>query len=182
MELIDVYDENNNSLGYSLDRAEVHQRNVWHYHVSAWIMNNDGKILLQQRAFTKKKNPGKWSKTGGHVDAGENCKDAIKREVYEEIGLAVNDNEIKYIETYKSTNPKEHCFSVGYILFTNMKEDEFVLQKEEVNKVKYYSIEEIERIRKQNNKDYTFCNWEDEGFNKQIRLLKKYREIAKKHY
>ena len=180
MELIDVYDENNNYLGYSLERKEVHERNLWHNHVSAWIMNYDGKILLQQRALTKKKKPGKWSKTGGHVGAGETCDEAIIREVFEEIGLMVQDDEIKNIEIFKSINPNEHYFSYGYIFFTNMKEDEFKLQTEEVNAVKYYSIEEIEEIKKQDNKDYTFCDWDNEGFNKQIFLLKSCRDMIKK--
>ena len=57
MELIDVFDEDNKYLGYSLERNEVHHKNLWHHHVSAWIMNYEGMILLQQRAFTKKKNP-----------------------------------------------------------------------------------------------------------------------------
>ena len=177
MELIDVYDENGTSLNYSLDRKEVHDKNLWHHHVSAWIMNYDGKVLLQQRALDKKKNPGKWAKTGGHVDAGETCKEAIKREVYEEIGLEVNDDEIKNIEIFKSKNPNEHYFSYGYIFFTNLNEEDFKLQKEEVNAVRYYSIEELEGIRKQDNKNYTFCNWDEEGFNRQINLLKKYRNI-----
>ena len=35
MELIDIYDEENNYLGYFLDREEVHNKNLWHHHVSA---------------------------------------------------------------------------------------------------------------------------------------------------
>lgn len=132
MELLDIYDENNNYLGYSLDRKEAHDKNLWHYHVSAWIMNYDGEILLQQRSFSKKKNPGKWTKTGGHVSADETCTQAIKREIFEEIGLEVRD-------------------------------------------VKYLSIEQIEELRKQDNKEYTFCNWDLDGFNEQISILKKYR-------
>ena len=176
MELLDVFDENNKYLGYALDRLKVHEENLWHHHVSAWIMNYNGEVLLQQRALDKKKNPGKWAKTGGHVDAGETCEEAIKREVYEEVGLKLNDSEIKNIEIFKSTNPNENYFAYGYIFFTNNKEEDFILQKEEVNAVKYHSIEELEGIRKQDNKNYTFCNWDEEGFNRQINLLKKYRE------
>lgn len=175
MELIDVFDEDNKYLGYSLERNEVHDKNLWHHHVSAWIMNYEGMILLQQRALTKKKNPGKWAKTGGHVETGENCKEAIKREVYEEIGLEVNDEEIENIEVFKSLNPNEHYYTYGYIFLTNYKEDDFILQKEEVNAVKYYNIEQLEEIRKKDDKNYTFCNWDEEGFNRQINLLKKYR-------
>ncbi len=175
MELIDVYDENNNYLGYNLDRKEVHEKKLWHRHVSAWVMNYEGKVLLQQRALNKDKNPGKWAKTGGHVDSGETEKEAIKREVEEEIGLKVKEDEIKNIEIFK--NNDEHYFTYGYIFFTNKKEEEFIIQKEELNTVKYYSIDELEEIRKQDNKDYTFCNWDEESFNRQIKLLKENRNI-----
>lgn len=179
MELIDVYDENNNYLGYSLERSKIHKKNLWHRHVSAWIMNYNGDVLLQQRALIKKKNSGKWSKTGGHVESGETCEESIKREVYEEIGLEVNDEEIENIDIFKSINPNEHYYAYGYIFFTDYKEKDFVLQKEEVKRVKYYTIEEIEDIRKKDDKNYTFCDWNEEGFSKQISLLKEYREKIK---
>lgn len=130
MEMIDVFDENNNFLGYSVNRDEVHEKNLWHRHVSSWIMNYDGDILLQQRAFIKKKNLGKWAKTCGHVDAGETANNAVKREVYEEIGLKLKSDEIKEIGFFKSTKPNEHYFSYG--LLTNYKEEDFILQKEEL--------------------------------------------------
>ena len=180
MELIDVFDENENFLNYSVDRNEVHEKNLWHRHASAWIMNHDGLILLQQRAFDKKKNPGKWAKTGGHVDAGETCIDALKREVYEEIGIKINDEDIIPISVFKSDNPNEHFFSYGYIILTDLKENEFKLQKEEVNSVKYFSIEELENIKSEKNGNFTFNNWDDEDFFMQMNLLKEYRKSLKK--
>lgn len=140
-------------------------------------MNKEGKVLLQQRSLNKKKNPGKWAKTGGHVDAGETCEEAIKREVYEEIGLKVKDNEINNIEIFKSKNNKENYYSYGYIFITDLKEKDFKLQKEEVNAVKYFSIEELEEAKKQNNNDFTFCNWDEDGFKKQMDILKEYNKI-----
>ena len=55
MEIIDVFDSDNNSLGYSVTRDEIHERKLWHRHVSAWIMNDKGMILLQKRSLAKKK-------------------------------------------------------------------------------------------------------------------------------
>ena len=175
MELLDVFDEDNNYLGYSLDRSEVHNKNLWHHHVSAWIMNFGGKVLLQKRALIKKKNPGKWAKTGGHVDAGETPLEAIKREVYEEIGLLLNDDELEKVEIFKSVLDDDHYYSYGYILFTNLKEEEFKLQKEEVCMVKCFEIEELEKIKREKDSNYTFYKWDDESFNKQIKMLKEYR-------
>ena len=45
MELLDVFNENNEYLGYSVERSKIHEDNLWHHHVSAWIMNYDGKVL-----------------------------------------------------------------------------------------------------------------------------------------
>ena len=180
MELIDVYDENNNFLNYSADRDEIHKKKLWHRHVSAWVMNQEGKVLLQQRSFNKKKNPGKWAKTGGHVDAGETCDEAMKREVFEEIGIILdNDNFINF-EVIKRHSPKENYYIYNYIIFTDLKEKDFTLDEEEVAKVKYYTIEEIEKTRRQNNENYVYYKWTDEEFNSQIRFLKEFRESLTK--
>ena len=173
-ELIDVFDENNNSLNYSLSRTKIHEENLWHHHVSVWIMNEKGEILLQQRSFNKKKNPGMYSKTGGHVDAGEKPLDAAKREVFEEVGLKADN--IKELELFKSKNPNEHYYTYGYIVFTNLKENEFVIQREEVEQVKYYKIEEIEEQVNNNNQLFSFTKWDRDDFKGQMDMLKKIRE------
>ena len=172
MELIEVFDEFNNSLNYTVSRDEIHKNKLWHRHVSAWIMNYDGDILLQRGALTKKKNPGLWSKTGGHVDAEEDVIDAIKREVFEEIGLKIDNYE--YINLFKNDKENEKYFAYGYIVFTNLKENDFLLQKEEVDSVKYYTIEEL--IDNKNNRDFTFSKWDNESFNNEMNMLKEYRD------
>ena len=178
MEFLDVFDENNESLGYSLSRKEIHDKNLFHRHVSSWIMNYDGLILLQQRSFSKNKNPGMWAKTGGHVDAGESCDSAIKREVFEEIGLKVSDDQVSCYEVFKS-ELKENYYTYNYIFFTDFNENQFVLQSDEVEKVKYFSIEELEEFRRKNDSNFTFCRWSEEGFNKQMNYLRMYRDKIK---
>ena len=55
------------------------------------------------------------------------------------------------------------------------KENEFVLQKEEVERVKYFSIEELENFKKNNDQNFTFYKWKQEGFDSQMKVLKKER-------
>ena len=62
MELIDIVDENDNITGEIKDRDYVHNNNLYHRHVSCFILNNNGEVLLQRRSMTKKKNPGIWSR------------------------------------------------------------------------------------------------------------------------
>ena len=172
MELIEVFDKDNNSLNYCVSRDKVHDKMLWHRHVSAWIMNYNGEILLQRRSLTKKKNPGLWSKTGGHVESGEDVLTAIKREVFEEIGLKIENYE--FINLFKNDKENEKYYAYGYIVYTNLKENDFILQKEEVDSVKYYTIEEL--INNKNNKNFTFSKWDNESFNNEMNMLKEYRD------
>lgn len=173
MELLDVVDENNNLTGIILDRKEIHEKKLFHRHVSCWIINREGKILLQQRSLNKKKNPGKWAKTGGHVDSGESPIDAIKREVYEEINLSAQECEIIKGDIFKSRDKLEPYYAYNYIFITDKKEDEFILQKDEVEKVKYYTISDLEKLKKENNEDYTFYKWSQEDFDYEMKNLRK---------
>ena len=52
--------------------------------VSAIIMDDEGKILLQQRSDNKQ-----WATPGGAIDPKEEPADAIIREVFEETGLHI---------------------------------------------------------------------------------------------
>ena len=44
---------------------------------------------------------GKWEDTHGGVKAGEDSIDGIKRELKEELGINVDDNELRLIKTLK---------------------------------------------------------------------------------
>lgn len=178
MDLLEVFDENNKSLNYAIDRDEVHKERLWHRHASAWIMNEDGSILMQKRSLMKKKNPGLWSKTGGHVDYGEDPESAFKREVFEEIGLKIDNFEL--IDIIKFDTEKEKYYAYGYIVFTNKKEKDFILQTEEVDSVKYYKIEEL--IDNKNNSNFTFYKWDNDSFNTQMNILKYYRNKILNRY
>ena len=172
MELIDIVDENDNLTGEIKNRDYVHNNNLYHRHVSCFILNKDGEVLLQRRSINKKKNPGIWSKTGGHVDAGETVINALKREVKEEIGLEMDDNNIYFMNKFKSTNP--NYFSYGYIYITNKKTTDFKLQLDEVDKVEYFKIEDLENEKRNKNKQFTFYNWEDDDFYNQMNYLKEF--------
>ena len=48
------------------------------------------------------------------------------------------------------------------------------MQKEEVDDLKYISIEEMEELKKKNNSEYTFVKWEN--VEEIIEMLKKIRK------
>ena len=175
MELVDIVDENNELTGQVEERWTAYNNGLWRRTVSCWLINEKGELLLQKRTANKLRNPNKWSKTGGQVDCGEEVEDAIFREVKEELGIEIPKKQIKVIGVYKKDG-KNKRFAYNFIFIVNYKIDDYTLQKEEVADVKYVTIEEIEQLRKNNDLNYTFCNWSDEDFYREINLLKNKRK------
>lgn len=138
-------------------------------------MNGKGEVLLQKRTANKRRNPNKWAKTGGQVDSGENAEDAIFREVKEELGIEIPKEQIKIIEIRKSDD-KNKRFAYNFIFVVNYKTEEYILQNEEVAEVKYFTIEDMEVAKKNNDTNYTFCNWNEEDFYREMNLLKNKRK------
>lgn len=55
-------------------------------------LNPDGRFWVQQRAFDKPNDPGKWDTLmGGMVSAGDTVETALQRETWEEAGLKITD-------------------------------------------------------------------------------------------
>ena len=79
------------------------------------------------------------------------------------------------MDIYKS-NDKNRRFGYNFIFVVNYKIKDYILQKEEVAEVKYVTIEDMELIKKENDSNYTFCNWKDEDFYREIKLLKNKRK------
>lgn len=184
MELLDVLDENGNKIGVE-ERKIVHEKGLWHVHVGVWIMNQKGELLLQQRSGAKKVNPYKWTRTGGHVDSGETPIEGIQREVEEEIGVKISkdDFELMGIEKMEKINPDigiiNRNYVYSYFAFVNYKIEDYTMQEEEVCNLKYISIEEIEKAKKNKDENYTFPFWDTEKFENTIKFLKSKRESLK---
>lgn len=138
-------------------------------------MNAEGKVLLQKRVETKMKNRGMWDKTaGGHVNSEETVEQAIQREVNEELGITIPKNQINIVDIYK--NNQERYFGYNFIFVVDYKIEHFILQREEVSDIKFFDIEELEEIKLGKNKNYTFIHWNSGDFEKEMGMLKKYRE------
>lgn len=180
MELLDVLDENGNYTGRAEERQIVHSDGLWHIHVGVWIMNKKGELLFQKRSMEKKVNPGKWSRTGGHVDSGETPLEAIQRETYEEIGVKIPTDEFKllsirkeevYLTNYKVIN---RHFIYSYFALVDYKIEDYSMQEEEISDLKYMTIEEMEEAYKNMDDSYTFVRW-----NNIEELIEELKELRK---
>ena len=102
-EWIDVLDIEGNKTGKTCQKSVVHKKGLFHATVHIWFYTSKGKILLQQRAASKAIYPLLWDvSVAGHVNSGESLLTAAIREVKEEIGITIGENDLKKIGVMKS--------------------------------------------------------------------------------
>ena len=142
MELLDVYDNYGNVTGRTIvrgDKSAVLNENE-HIAVSViFIENDNGEFLIQK---TSQEKGGEFSSTGGHVDSGETPLEAIKREVKEEIGINIDNDQIEEYGFLLYDKPLRYIF----YLRKNINLNNVKVQKEEVEYVKYMTVQEINEL------------------------------------
>lgn len=148
MEVWDIYDEDGNYTGRTMERNSdiVRQKGIYHPCVDVWIINSDNKILIQRRSPQKKFRPNIWAMTGGSIQHGESPIEALKREVLEELQVELDVNKTKKIKRYKTDN----IWLDVYVAEQDIDLDKVVLQIEEVSEVKFATYDEIEKLFKNN--------------------------------
>lgn len=145
MELLEYFDEENTKAIGIAERDYIHKNNLWHREVAIWILNDKNEVLIQRRSKKKKVGPNKLSITAGHVNIKEKEIIGALREIKEEIGLDFNEKDLKNIGIYKNNQEGNHCFSYTYLVKTDKKTEDMIMQEDEVSELKYISIEEIEK-------------------------------------
>ena len=113
IELLDIYNKNKKKTGKIIERKVGIILNDEEYinSVQCWIINSHNKILLTRRKLNKK-GGGMWEPTTGLVQSGEESIQGIKRELQEEIGIFVSDDELNLI----STQLDKKCLNNIYFL------------------------------------------------------------------
>jgi isopentenyl-diphosphate delta-isomerase len=76
----------------SVDKDYAHKHGIWHATIHIWVLDNEGRVLFQERAPDKSTFPGYWDiSIGGHIRPNENG----LREAEEELGLKIK---MKHLE------------------------------------------------------------------------------------
>ena len=148
MEYIDIFDYNNNPTGEIKEKTQAHEDGNSHRTAHVWIMNDKKELLLQKRSATKKSHPNFWDISGaGHIRAGETVIEGAIRELKEELGVEVKEEDLQYIATIKSTkNPKNMEFQYVYLLNCNKEIEEYIFEDNEVSEVKYVFYKDLEKM------------------------------------
>ena len=136
LEKRDLYDFNRNFTGETIYKGEPIPKNRKILVVLSFIKNSDDKFLIQKRSLEK---GGKYAFTGGHPKAGETSIQGMITEIKEEIGLDVFPEELKL---FYSDSDDEVFFDL-YFIEKDFDISKLILQKEEVDSVQWFSIDEI---------------------------------------
>lgn len=142
-ELIDIYDENRKKIGKTINREDADKLRENEYRIVAhcWIINSEKQILMTQRSLTTERS-GKWEDTHGGIRAAETSKQGMVRELKEEIGIVVSENELKLIKTIKKGNTLHDI----YIIKKDVLLSEISFNDGEVMDCKYVTLDEFKQM------------------------------------
>ena len=140
MDIQDVYNEQKELVGIQKKRNEFAD-NEYSMSTFIWIVNKDGKLLVQLQSKQDDNKPGTYGITGGAVDAGETSLEASIRELNEELGVKISKEQLIYIASER----RKKKFFEYYMLELNIDINDLVLQKDEVEKVEWITLDEYEK-------------------------------------
>ena len=155
MELFDVIDSKGNPTGQIVSREKAHAEGIMHRTAHIWIIREmDGRvqILLQKRSQNKDSFPGKFdTSSAGHIQAGDEPLESALRELKEELGISAAPEQLHFAGTFPISFVKEFYGKVFrdeevafvYIYKEPVNTEELILQKEEVETVQWFDLEEV---------------------------------------
>lgn len=139
-ELLEVIDRDGTVM-FLAERSVVHgDPAMMHRVVHVLVFNSRGMLLLQKRSMKKSTEPGKWdSSVGGHVNPGEDVRDAAAREAAEELGITLSHPEPLQEYVHRDGRETELVTS-----FRTIHDGEFRFSRDEIDEIRFWEIHEIQ--------------------------------------
>lgn len=172
LEFFDVLDEEGNLTGRVKERSLVHEDGDLHRTSHIWVVRKTEKgfdVLLQKRSLHKDSFPGCYDiSSAGHVAAGDDYLESAVREIGEELGISVSEEELDLLGIHQGIMNGNfygkpffnHEISAVYVYDRPIHTENLVLQKEEVEEVRWMDYEECKV--KMKNGQLKHCIFEDE--------------------
>lgn len=166
MEFFDVYNECGMPTGEKVERHVAHEKGILHGAVHIYIYRKNGDvydILLQKRAEGKDSFPLCWDTScAGHVTSGDSFEETVKKELMEELGVRINENQavhcftkiVTKINTFYGKVFNDHEIYKVYKLELNEPAESFVFQKEEICDLKWMDSDSLLKELETGNKEY----------------------------
>lgn len=162
LELFDIVDEEGAPTGETVERTLAHSQGIRHRTAHVWLLRRyqEGiEILLQKRSQGKDSFPGCYDiSSAGHIPAGVDYIPSALRELKEELGEEAFPDElilcgvrhIRYEENFYGRPFRDNQVSRIYLLWRDKEPDDFTLQKEEVEEVKWFGFYRLIELVQEN--------------------------------
>jgi len=137
-------DQNNRIIG-PIARKEAHDKDVYYRTIYVLIMNDKNQVLCQRRSPTKDLFPNCWDlSVGGHVNYGKSYVETAVREIGEEMGIEVKEEELNLKGEVLVTLPKSKEFF--NVFEYRLKPGQSIkASAEEVSQTAWMTIDEIKK-------------------------------------
>lgn len=151
-----LVDRNDVPIG-SMDKMEAHEKGLLHRAFSVFIFNNNGEMLLQQRADKKYHSAGLWTNACcSHPAPGEDTAEAAARRLNEELGFTTGLNEA-FTFSYRTDFENGLTENEFDHVYTGIYDGPIVADSDEVKNFCYLSIDKIEEMI--GNEPAKFTSW-----------------------
>jgi uncharacterized protein (DUF952 family)/isopentenyldiphosphate isomerase len=142
MEKIDIINKVGKKTGKVIARGDKMEDNEFFLAIHIWIKNSKGELLIQKRKKDKLHAPGLWAPTAGTVQSGDVGKTTVLREVEEELGFKISEDTLELI----GKSRVENFITEVWIVNHDIDLLDIVIQKSEVDDVKWVSIKELKEL------------------------------------
>lgn len=142
MEKWDLLDENRQPLNKTHIRGEEMLPGEYHVAVGIWTVNSKNEVLLTLRHPDKEDYPDVWENTGGCIQSGETSRQGAVRELVEETGIQVEEDELIFLGTERGHN----AFMDAYMVIKDVPLSELAMQDGETVEARWVSFEELDNM------------------------------------
>jgi isopentenyl-diphosphate Delta-isomerase len=149
-----LVNENDDEIGL-MHKLEVHQKGMLHRAFSVFVFNQNGELLLQQRALGKYHSEGLWSNTCcSHPLPDEETADAAVRRLQEEMGMSAP---LQFLYSFIYNAKLDHDLTEHELdhIYWGISNEIPTINTTEVSSYKYLSIEALKKDLAENPHHYT---------------------------
>ncbi|MBX9890615.1 MAG: NUDIX domain-containing protein [Amoebophilaceae bacterium] len=165
---IDVLDEQGVKTGEVLSRKKVHQLGKVHRAIRLYLFEaSSKKLLVQKRPSNVAHFPNMFNvSVTGHVDAGEESIQTVKRELKEELNMDPNQVKIDFLFSIRcdiilDPNYIDRQFNDVYLGWANFKLEDIQFDPKEISEVRLIHFSAFEHMLLKRKKELSYAYLEE---------------------
>ena len=154
-EFFEIFDEQNQPLYFTKARHEVHRDGDWHRTIQVFVVNEREQVLCNLRSRDKDVYPAFWDiSVGGHMAPGEHSLQAAVRELFEELGICLQPQELRFVTHFSldgfddSTCHTDREHATIFLYKTHLTASDFRIAADEIDALEFFSIDFIKQSLK----------------------------------